>query len=292
MEAPPSIGLCVQLACIWEVLAPKAGNVDRRHDFADLGLVDFLAAAAAIAPVFEQAPHRDVGDTVLAAVEATRQVTGTNVNLGMVLLLAPLARVPRDVPLVEGIGPVLDALTVEDARRVYRAIRLAQPGGLGKVPDQDVAAEPTLTLKEAMGLAADRDLVARQYAEGFRTVLQEGMPTLARTLERTGALPQAIVLTQLHLMQRHPDSLIARKCGPEEARRSAILAGEVLEAGYPDTVRGREKYAELDAWLRADGHRRNPGTTADMVAACLFAALRDRIMKLQALWPRTVDRMP
>ena len=36
------------------------------------------------------------------------------------------------------------------------------------------------------------------------------------------------------------------------------------------------RFEEFDAFLRADGHRRNPGTTADMIAAVLFAALRDR----------------
>jgi triphosphoribosyl-dephospho-CoA synthase len=36
-----------------------------------------------------------------------------------------------------------------------------------------------------------------------------------------------------------------------------------------------DRLAELDAWLRADGNRRNPGTTADLVAGCLSAALRE-----------------
>ena len=31
---------------------------------------------------------------------------------------------------------------------------------------------------------------------------------------------------------------------------------------------------ELDQWLRVDGHRRNPGTTADMIGAALFIGLR------------------
>jgi triphosphoribosyl-dephospho-CoA synthase len=53
----------------------------------------------------------------------------------------------------------------------------------------------------------------------------------------------------------------------------------VLQAGWPDTSVGRKTCQELDAWLRADGHRRNPGTTADLVAATLFAALRDRDMQ-------------
>ena len=37
---------------------------------------------------------------------------------------------------------VLDGLTAEDARQVYEAIRLAQPGGLGESPAMDVRGEP------------------------------------------------------------------------------------------------------------------------------------------------------
>ena len=33
---------------------------------------------------------------------------------------------------------------------------------------------------------------------------------------------------------------------------------------------------ELDFWLRSDGHRRNPGTTADWMAASLFVAMFNR----------------
>ena len=31
--------------------------------------------------------------------------------------------------------------------------------------------------------------------------------------------------------------------------------------------------AELDFWMRSDGHRRNPGTTADLIVAGLFVAM-------------------
>ncbi len=50
------------------------------------------------------------------------------------------------------------------------------PGGLGQAADQDVAEEPTLTLREVMALAADRDLIARQIAYGFREILEVGVP--------------------------------------------------------------------------------------------------------------------
>ena len=42
---------------------------------------------------------------------------------------------------------------------------------------------------------------------------------------------------------------------------------------------GRAAGRELDAYLRSDGHRLNPGTTADLVTACLFVALREGILK-------------
>ena len=41
-------------------------------------------------------------------------------------------------------------------------------------------------------------------------------------------------------------------------------------------------FRELDSWLRSDGNRRNPGTTADLVAATLFAGLRGGKLPLSA----------
>src|SRR6516165_10626113 len=149
-------GQCAQLACIWEATARKPGNVHRFRDFADLGYVDFLASAAAIGPVLADASARRVGATVLDCVRATRQVVPTNSNLGIILLLAPLAAVSAEDELRPGVRRVLDGLDVEDARLAYEAIRWASPGGLGDAPEQDVAGEPTASLRGAMALAADR----------------------------------------------------------------------------------------------------------------------------------------
>src|SRR5436190_1485288 len=169
-------GLCAQLACIWEATARKPGNVHRYCDFSDCGYVDFLVSAAAVVPVLEKAAERRIGATVLAGVEATRRVVTTNTNLGILLLLAPLASVPRHKNLRAELGHVLDNLDVEDARTVYQAINLAMPGGLGRVAEQDIREQPTLTLRQVMALAAERDLVARQYVNGFREIFEDGVP--------------------------------------------------------------------------------------------------------------------
>src|SRR5262249_14429741 len=256
-----SLGLYGQLACIWEATARKPGNVHRYVDFEDVSYLDFVASAAAVAPVLAEATHRSVGQTILQGVRLTRQVASTNTNIGILLLLAPMARAETQPSLRVGLERVLDELTVDDAVQVYRAIRLANPGGLGQVAAQDVADEPTPTLRQVMGLAAERDLIAGQYANGFREVFEEGLPALERGLEETRTLEGAIIACQLHLLAHFPDSLIVRKQGRKEAEAATQLAQRVLEKRWPHTPVGWTALRELDTWLRFEGHRRNPGTT-------------------------------
>lgn len=281
LHTPRDAGLCAQVACIWEATARKPGNVHRYRDFDDSTYLDFLLSAAAIAPVMTTAYQRRVGATILEAVRATRRVAGTNTNLGMVLLLAPLAAVPPDQELRRGVVRVLAELDVEDARLAYEAIRLASPGGLGRVAEQDVQEEPTRTLRQVMALAADRDLVARQYADGFTEVFDDGVPALLAGLQRTGSMEGAIVFAHLHMMAHHADTLIARKRGWAEAEEAACRARAVLDAGLTELN-------SFDAWLHAEGHARNPGATADLLTACLFVLLRENTITLPSPLPWTI----
>lgn len=278
-DAPLSIGSCATLACLLEATAPKPGNVHRGADFADMTFTDFVVSAAAIGPVMERAAERGVGTTVLDAVRATRQLVPVNTNLGTVLLLAPLAAVPRPQRLDVGVPQVLAGLTARDAEDVYAAIRLAQPGGLGTTADMDVAGTAPQSLPEAMAAAAERDMVARQYAEGFMHVLQTVAPWIVEGCAGGWSLTDAVIHTQLRMLATYPDSLIARKCGPEAAERAAAIAQRVLNAGRPGDDEYFYELAELDFWLRSDGNRRNPGTTADLIAAGLFVVLRDGLIR-------------
>ncbi len=285
MPEPHEIALFAQTACVWEVCARKPGNVNRDHDFADVGLTDFLLSAAALGQSMLLMPGESVGWTVYAAVRSRRNVTQTNTNLGIALLLAPLARAAASEDFRPAVVRVLDQLDRDDAAMVFTAIRQAGAGGLGKVNEQDVSREPTVTLREAMAMAADRDLVARQYANGFREVFEEGVPAFLDGFRQTGSVEEAIILCQLRLMEAHPDSLIARKRGLAEAQEASRQAGLVLKAGWPETVAGWAALREFDAWLRAEGHSRNPGTTADLVTACLFVALCERKLEVTARFP-------
>jgi triphosphoribosyl-dephospho-CoA synthase len=278
----------VALACLWEATARKAGNVHPQRSFRDLNYCDFVASAVAIAPVFAQHAPSGVGKLVLRAIEATHRVARTNTNLGIVLLLAPLAVADPGLPLRDGLPAVLEKLTILDSACVYEAIRLARPGGMGEVAEQDLAVEPTRPLRDIMVIAQDRDLIARQYANGFQEVLHEGRSALLRGLQLWANLEDAIIGTHLELLAGHPDSLIERKCGPAVAGEASRRARAVLEAGWPNSAVGQRAFADFDAWLRADGNRRNPGTSADLVTACIFAALRDNHigLPLSVPWSR------
>jgi triphosphoribosyl-dephospho-CoA synthase len=260
-------------ACTMEATARKPGNVHCESAFDDLCYADFLGGAAAIRPILDRTRELGVGAAVLECVRQTRKIVATNVNLGIVLLLAPLSAVSPDQPLKTGIGEVLRRLTLDDAKAVYEALRLAVPGGLGRVNQQDVCSEPTEDLRSVMCRAAERDLVARQYANGFEQVFWVAALLESPTIGQLD-WEQAIVLCHLELMANFPDTLIARKRGVAEAEESARIAAAVLAAEWPATPESHRLLAKFDSWLRAVGHARNPGTTADLVAASLFTVLR------------------
>ena len=126
-----------------------------------------------------------------------------------------------------------------------------------------------------MILAAERDFIAAQYANGFQELLGIGMPLLRESTEITRAQPEQITCLALNLLARFGDTLITRKCGPAVSDQVRRQATEVLASGWPHSSSGQQLFSELDAFLRADGNRRNPGTTADSVAAILFGAQRE-----------------
>lgn len=269
-----------QMACIWEACASKPGNVNRLHDFSDTSLEDFFISAIAIEPAFENAGQMGVGQLIRQGIECTRQWVRSNTNLGLILLLAPLVKacmtaseITDSAKIRQNLRDVLNSLTVEDARLAYEAIRIAQPGGLGQVSHADVSEEPSVTLLEAMVLAQERDSIAREYATGYSITFETGLPALKEALSRGASFSDAAVQVFLTILSRVPDTLIARKKGPDAARQVTQQAAEVLAEGGVFTPKGRLALEDMDRALRDDAHALNPGTTADLTAAAIFLAL-------------------
>jgi triphosphoribosyl-dephospho-CoA synthase len=273
------VAAAAQLACLLEASAPKPGNVSPGRHFADLRYEDFLGGAAAIGEPLAGAGSRPVGATVRLAVEATARWTSSNTNLGIVLLLTPLARAALEkgsggfTELRGALRRVLEATTLDDARNVYAAIRRAAPGGLGRAEAQDVSGEPTLTLLEVMRLAADRDAVAREYATAFEVTFGTGAPVLVRARCDGLDWDDAIVETFLTLLAAAPDTHVARRGGVALAAEVSLRARTVLASGGVRAAAGRRAIDEMDRGLRDARNTANPGTTADLTAAAIFVVL-------------------
>ncbi|MBK5186941.1 MAG: triphosphoribosyl-dephospho-CoA synthase [Gemmatimonadaceae bacterium] len=276
MSAGEEIAAAAQLACLLEASAPKPGNVSPGIAFHDTRYEHFLASASAIAPAFLDAGTQPLGVTIRRAIEDTRRWTSANTNLGIVLLLAPLAHAAHasaPASLRDRVRTVLASTTIADAESVYGAIRLARPGGIGEVAAEDVAASPTVTLTQAMELASARDDIAREYVTAFARTFTIGAPALTKARAAGLDWPDAVVECYLALLADAPDTLITRKLGPDAARLVRERAIEVRAAGGMRTNAGRRAVASLDLELRDARNSRNPGTTADITAAAIFVVL-------------------
>ncbi|WP_438391491.1 triphosphoribosyl-dephospho-CoA synthase [Caballeronia sp. DA-9] len=269
-DSLPSRALAAFLnACRLDVATVKPGNVSFGSEGHGMTAAQFIASAdAAAIGLFETGAP--VGERMLNAVRRTREVAGCNTNLGIVLLVAPLAAAldefaNADVTLDtwrDATENTLARLGIDDAREAYRAIALANPGGLGDTSEQSVRDAPTVGLRTAMTLAAQRDSIARQYANGFADVFEPARRLHA--IDETSTLPLF-----LHFLSGWPDSHIVRKHGLPMAQSVTDEARhwqDALHRNGPGSVA-----AGLAAWdgeLKARGI--NPGTSADLTVATLF----------------------
>jgi triphosphoribosyl-dephospho-CoA synthase len=295
---PDRVAQCAQLAMLIELSSsPKPGNVDRCHDFSDIGFYDFLISAVSAYPVFRDAASGKsaddgtgkskgestgegrtgslVGSLILKGVKAWSDWNiGSNTHFGSLVLMIPLAiAAGRPGPLRKELVGVLKDTSVEDALDFYRAFSLAgaRVVDVGKFSLKDTTFAEKLrreerTLLDLMCLSQGHDLIAREWAtsyeRSFRLAKRLDEKLAGRGLEK---LNEGVVRTFLEALAETPDSLVWAKFGEAKAREVSLKAGLALEDRTLEAAR------RLDRELLAGDI--NPGSTADLVAASLFISL-------------------
>lgn len=271
MPSRAAIKAAYEKACRQEIEALKPGNVHLFADGHSMSAEQFLVSArVSSGPLTD--PDLRVGRRVLEAVRATRDTVGTNTNLGIILLCAPLARAAEMAGGASraNVMAVLESLDMDDARAVFEAIVLAEPGGLGSATAHDVREPPRVHLLEAMSEAAGRDMVARQYAAGFEDIFNIGLPALEAAHDRGERGMWPAVRLYLKFLETFPDSLVARKYGAESAEQLRLEARAICVEMDKMTDEAA-RIAILSAFdSRLKSSRINPGTSADLTVATLF----------------------
>jgi triphosphoribosyl-dephospho-CoA synthase len=142
---------------------------------------------------------------------------------------------------------------------------------LGDAEAHDVSAEPAVTLLEAMRAAADRDRIAWNYTHDFADIFAVGLQRLEAARARGASAALATTAVYLGFLASIPDTLIARKFGTEpaeEVRREAQSLLRMAETLDPEAL--LPKLSAFDRSLKERGL--NPGTSADLTVATLFAS--------------------
>jgi triphosphoribosyl-dephospho-CoA synthase len=263
-------------SCRMEIEALKPGNV---HVFADghrMSADQFLTSASVSAGPLTD-PALSVGRRILEAIRATRDAVGTNTNLGIVLLAAPLIRA-AEIPgpdLRANLSVALDGMNMDDTAATFEAIALASPGGLGAAKN-DVREKPTIGLLEAMRQAAGRDTIARQYVTGFADIFGTGLAEYESALARGESGMWPTIAVYMAFLSSFADSHVARKHGVEtanEVRQEAVSVRAALLSEKDEAARVR-LLLDFDRDLKARAV--NPGTSADLTVACLLVHLLRR----------------
>lgn len=298
---------CINLASSLEVAGwPKPGNVHRTKNFNKTRYEHFLSGIAAIQPIFRRFCLKivikakrvnqnysfvELGNFFKKAAKAMMKWQyGGNVLLGHILILAPLSAavcICKKLKMfsLNNLKTFLENIirdsTVEDTINLYQAIKICNPGGLGKITKYDLNDDNSTTeiqqdninLKKIFELSKDYDLISSEYANGFQIILNEGLPYFLEHFDKYNDINIATVNTFLKLLSNHPDTLIKRKSGEEAALSVSKAAFEVLQNGGLKTRKGLKMAVKLDNQLYKAKGKLNPGTTADLIAGVIFCAL-------------------
>lgn len=266
-------------ACEVDVLAFKPGNVSVYVEGHDMTVADFRLSAKVSAEHICN-PNYSLGEKIYYAVKATRTAVGCNTNLGIILLCAPLLQAyslkQSHSTLRQSVSKVVRETTIEDADWVFKAITLASPGGLGRSDRQDVHQQASVTLLEAMKIAADKDRIALQYLTDYKDIFNFSILRYNGSLNRWGDRNWAAASVYVDMLSQFPDSHIERKYGDQYsemvATKMAQLSEELSKTDNPEQL--EPLFFSLDQEFKLYGL--NPGTTADMtVATVLTAYLED-----------------
>lgn len=265
----------VRQSFLTEVNALKPGNVSRLSAGHGMTIRDFERSAALVTPVLCD-PGLTAGERILSAVSVTMTDVGCNTNLGMILLYVPLICIAEKEniknlnELQDKLKKLIKNVDVVDSKRVFKAIQLASPGGLGTVPEYDVRSLPDIDLWSAMASAEERDFIAKQYVSGYPEIAHAAVSWIRISYQRWKSLEWAAVACYLNLLSRHADSHVMRKHGRDMAeaikKKAIIIAGQF--ENYDNPAEATDLLLEFDRELKESNI--NPGTTADMTAASLL----------------------
>ncbi|MGL6298304.1 MAG: triphosphoribosyl-dephospho-CoA synthase [Methanobacteriaceae archaeon] len=286
------IAKMAQIASVLEVSGyPKPGNVHRTRDFEDMIFEDFLISGIAIGDTIKKAAENglaikngsssysdaNLGALILEGVSETDRWVSNNTNLGIIMLLVPIscagAMSSNLEELRSNINILVENTTANDAVNLYKAINIADAGGMGDQEDFDVASsdslkeliENNISMYDVLDISSSWDDLARELTTGMPITFDIGYPIFNR-LKKTNTINSATLTTFLTILAKIPDTLISRKYNLKKAQDVSTKAQNLL-GSFNITA---NDIREFDDYLYFN--KLNPGTTADLTASSIMVS--------------------
>jgi len=279
------------LACLLEASVPKPGNVSPVHAFHNTRYEHYLAGSVAVGLTLGKLASPDfnfsVGWSVFQAVKNNLQIqSGGNTHLGIILLLAPLAKAAKEKvetpdQLRNNLRKVIQNLDSVETEYYFKAINMANPGGLLPVKELDVRDYSTLKIIQEqklpvidfMKVSKDHNSVSYEYVTDFSLTFELGLPYLTRlqAADEPFVVNKAVLLVYLKFLSERLDTLVMGKFDKKTADNVKAEAKNIFELYENNEPHAQAQLEKFNNDLNS--RKINPGMTADLTAATLFVAL-------------------
>ncbi len=213
---------------------------------------------------------------------------GGNTILGHILLFGPLLgamvlgityQISTIKDLMKITKHIIENTTAEDAIYLYKAIKYANPGGLGTKKYLDVNSDESLeeikkqniTLKDIFKISEKEDFLCFEIVNNYPFTSNISSLNLSRWA-KDYSMEKAILLLFITILAEISDTLIVRKHGMQKALYVREKAKEILNTkAFSEEF--YQKIKKLDEELTNPCCYVNPGTTADLTACGILVYL-------------------
>ena len=266
----------IKFVCDTEMESLKPGNVHKYSEGHNMNVKDFFKSSSIISRCLTR-NNLDLGKKILNSANEIKKKVKKNTNLGIILMLSPIVTVVlkegiiSKEKLLKKIRSLIKKQNVKNSVLIFKAIAITAPGGLGSSKKYDVNELPKTNLFKAMKFSRKRDLIAKQYYDGFKDIFNIGVPAYKKFYNKWGKINWALTGVYLTFLKKFNDSHIARNKG----NKTAISIKKEAKKYYfflknnKNLTKIKKELLVFDKKLKSKGI--NPGTIADLtVATFLF----------------------
>jgi triphosphoribosyl-dephospho-CoA synthase len=313
--------------------SPKPGNVHKTHNFSTTSYEDFLTVAyssesfwnhvIAQIELDETNPSSIYVTNLLDIVEKMIKIqSGGNVLLGHYLLILPVFisavhcfknHNHDETYYWHYTQKIISNSDANHTVILYRALRTAQPGGMGTQDKYDLFSndfekeltDDKINLEQIFLLSKDYDSISKELVENYKFIREVVIPQFDRLIADYGTLKalfcntvrSSLIRTEienlsydlnelilrmfLFILSKKYDTLISRKTSISRSKLVSTRAKHLWDKyNKKDRFKWMNQVEEFDQELQSLNGKLNPGTSADILACSIFIyALKEFLIR-------------